>query len=164
MRIGAFKLFEKTVVGKDDPLGPLLVRYQIIRHPKFWGIFLHKLCRSDHDRALHDHPWPFVSIVLWGGYKEIRHVRDINNVVRYETIEETEFQVHRPGAILYRPATWRHRVIIEPGRPAWTLILVGPRARRWGFWPNDGWCYWRKYNTHKGICEETEIHAADDGL
>lgn len=32
---------------------------------------VHKVMRSDHDRALHDHPWHNASIVLEGGYWEV---------------------------------------------------------------------------------------------
>lgn len=162
MRIGNWKFFEKTVVDGESDLGPLLVRYILIRNSKYWGVFLHKLCRSDHDRALHDHPWPFVSIVLWPGYKEIRYVRTIENTGMHEAICEEEVQTHHPGSILYRPAKWRHRVIINSWNPCWTLVLVGPRARRWGFWPNGEWCWWRKYDTHKGICQEEMLYQSDD--
>lgn len=32
--------------------------------------FLHKFLRSDADRELHDHPWPFKAVILWRGYYE----------------------------------------------------------------------------------------------
>lgn len=165
MRIGNWKFFEKTIVDYGSPQGPLLVRYILIRNPKYWGIFLHKLCRSDHDRALHDHPWPFVSLILANGYKEIHHVswKESHNEMLDCKVEEITEEVlqHISGEIMYRPAEWRHRVVIE-GKPCWTLVLVGPRARRWGFWPNGTWCWWRKYDTHKGICQENLLHESDD--
>jgi hypothetical protein len=38
-----------------------------------WGtIHLHHILRSDGDRAFHDHPWNFTSILLSGGYTELR--------------------------------------------------------------------------------------------
>lgn len=154
MRLGRLKLFEKRVIGEPD--NPLLVRWVLIRHPALAGIFLHKLCRSDHDRALHDHPWGFISIVL-RGYQEVHHVRDIESPYNFEYIEESELLTHYPGCVLFRPASWRHRVIIG-GKPAWTLVLVGPKYRRWGFWPSGSWCWWRKYNPDKGICEEDIIY------
>lgn len=155
MRIGPLKIFQKRVIGDNPHNGPLLVRWILFRLPGF-GIFLHKLCRSDHDRALHDHPWPFISIVL-RGYDEIRHVKDVRNTGMYETISVTEYQHHCFGSILYRPATWRHRVIIGD-KPAWTLVIVGLNYRKWGFWPNGEFCWWRKYNPDKGICEENLIY------
>jgi hypothetical protein len=40
---------------------------------------------------LHSHPWNFVSIVLWGGYKETRFIDG----------KITE-EIHKPGSIIYR--------------------------------------------------------------
>lgn len=156
MRIGNLKIMEKRVIDNDPVLGPLVVRWILLRHPKVFGIFLHKLCRSDHDRSLHDHPWSFLSLLLKNGYSEERFVCDIHDEV------VTQYDKHRVGAILWRPATWRHRVIIEPGKPAWTLIFLGPRARRWGFWTKTGWCWWKKYNPVKGICEEEILYPGED--
>jgi hypothetical protein len=122
---------------------PLMIRYILFRLPAF-GVYLHKFCRSDYERALHDHPWPFVSIVLTTGYIEIHD----------QTTDGKQTSVfHKPGAVLIRPAEWRHRVVIED-RPAWTLIIVGRRQRSWGFFLPDGWCWWRKHNPIKGICDD----------
>ncbi len=167
MRIGRWKFLEHRTIGAEENGGPLLERYVIIRHPRLFGIFLHKLCRSDHDRALHDHPWGFISAVLKNGYHEIHWVKDTGVFDGSVWGSQDEVLHHRPGAILFRPATWRHRVVIEPGKPAWTLIFLGPRRRRWGFWiPRqwDGttkWCWWAKYNPLKGICSDELLYDID---
>jgi hypothetical protein len=145
MRVGEIQLFEREVIGSGDP--PLLIRYKLIKCPWF-GICVHKLCRSDYERALHDHPWAFMSFVLRGGYCEVHD----------QTYDNTETRLfHRPVAILFRPARWRHRVIILH-RPAWTLVFMGPRVRRWGFWLPTGWCWWRKHNPDLAICENEPIY------
>jgi hypothetical protein len=134
------KLFRKNVIG--PAINPLLIRYILIRFEP-WGIYLHHLMRSDYDRALHDHPWPFISIILRGSYTEIHD----------QTLDGSEArEEHRTGSVLIRPAQWRHRFLLT--RPAWTLVIVGRRCRRWGFFPAEGWCWWRKFNSDKGICEE----------
>ena len=156
MRIGKLKLFEKRVIGDNPDNGPLLIRWILFRIPGF-GIFLHKLCRSDHDRALHCHPWNFLSIILKGSYDEIRYVKTISNVAMYEDMEQTEYQHHHVGSILFRPSTWRHRVILGD-KPAWTLVFVGLNHRQWGFWPNGEFCWWRKYDPDKGICQEDVLY------
>jgi hypothetical protein len=145
MKIGQLQLFEREVIGGKE--NPLLVRYKIVKCPLF-GLCVHKLCRSDYDRALHDHPWAFLSIVLRNGYDEVHDQTYENTVTRVS---------HRPGALLFRPARWRHRVVIRDGRPAWTLVLMGPRVRRWGFWLPEGWCWWRKHNHDLAICEDEPI-------
>jgi hypothetical protein len=32
-----------------------------------------------------------------------------------------------------------HRVRLQKGKSAWTLIFVGPRIREWGFYTDNGW-------------------------
>jgi hypothetical protein len=148
VKIGNCRLFEKRVIGEVD--NPLLIRWILVRFNRF-GVYLHKLCRSDYDRALHDHPWPFVSIILRGGYIEV-HDQTIDGRTAYES--------HKAGDILIRPAEWRHRFIIDenPAIPStWTLVIVGKRQRRWGFFLPSGWCWWRKHNGALGICEDNVL-------
>lgn len=62
------------VGGESDPY---LKRWRIVRTPLF-GIYPHKFERSDDPRALHDHPWPSVSLVLKDGaqnFAVLRHAR-----------------------------------------------------------------------------------------
>jgi len=145
MRLGKLKLFEKRLIGYGSK--PLLVRWILFRVPAF-GVYVHKLLRSDYDRALHDHPWPFLSIVLSGGYYE-EHDQT--------TTGEKETIFNAPGRVLLRSAEWRHRVVIF-GPPAWTLVLVGRRSRRWGFWLPSGWCWWRKHDPERNICGGEILH------
>lgn len=145
------RFFDKRVIGAPDD--PLLVRYILFRCEAF-GIYLHNMKRSDHERCLHDHPWPFVSVVLAGGYREC-HNQTLTG--------EEEWLYHRPGSVLVRCAQWRHRFVLNRTEDnclfvqAWTLVIVGRRARQWGFFPPNGWCWWRKYNDQLGICEEEVI-------
>ncbi len=123
------KLFRRRVIGY--PENPLLIRYVLFRCAA-WGIYVHHLLRSDHDRALHDHPWPFISIVLRGGYAVI-HDQTEDGTMRY-----TWRSKH---SIALRAAEWRHRVLLSSGATAWTLVIVGRRGRRWGFFTPRGWCW-----------------------
>ena len=68
----------KQILG-DEYGTPYMVRYFISKpNTKAKGrIYLHHFLRSDHDRALHDHPWNFVSIILRGGYWEFADNRAI---------------------------------------------------------------------------------------
>lgn len=96
-----------------------------------WGIRVHHTMASDNDRALHDHPWSNISIVLRGGYWEL--MGDGNYVWR------------APGSIVVRRAADKHRLIIPKGSTCWSLFFMGRWQRDWGFWPSWGWTYWRDY-------------------
>src|ERR1700722_4369121 len=82
------------------------------------SVRLHHWTGSDDDRALHDHPWWFVTLVLAGGYRDVS--------------EDGEDRVG-PGSVRFRRATYRHTVQVDPGG-CWTLLLTGPERREWGFW------------------------------
>ena len=92
------------------------------------AIYLHHILRSDEDRALHDHPFPFVSLILWSGYTEVTH----SGERRYGV-----------GSILRRHAEFSHRLVLD--RPAWTLVFRGARVRVWGFHTPAGWMPWNEY-------------------
>lgn len=87
------------------------------------AVFLHRFHRSDDDDALHDHPWPFTSVILWGGYYE--HTADRAGRVRRRW--------YGPGRVLARSAAHRHRVELPAGRDCWTLVFRGPKAKSWSF-------------------------------
>lgn len=146
MKIGPLSFFERKEIGAgimEDPT-PLLIRYQLVKIGEAAGIYVHHFLRSDYDRALHDHPWGFLSLILRGGYTEVHD----------QTPDGKQVDVyHEPGTIIFRRPKWRHRVMLAKGKTAWTFILVGPRVRKWGFHLDTGWCWWRHHNPHKNICE-----------
>lgn len=101
------------------------------------GVFrvcLHIFHRSDADE-LHDHPWPFLSVILWRGYVEVT---------------PTGRQRKWPGMILFRSATHRHRVELIDGKKAITLVIMGKRIREWGFFTPQGWQRFTEYFREKG--------------
>lgn len=120
------------VIG--DPDRPYLLRWWLIPRNRWFNVYLHHILRSDDDRALHDHPWWNLSIVLKGGYEEV-------------TPAGTFWR--RPGSLVLRRATARHRLIlpIRGGgiRYCWTLFITGPKVRDWGFWCQQGWVHWRDF-------------------
>lgn len=104
-----------------------LLRWHLIPHNRWFNIYLHNIRHSDDDRALHDHPWWNVSIILKGSYRE-------------QTPYGTLF---RPRwSVIFRRATARHRLIIKGNRDAWTLFITGPKIREWGFWCPQGFVPW----------------------
>lgn len=103
-----------------------LTRWKLIRTAPL-AVFLHYFHHSDEDRALHDHPWSFITIILWRGY-----------------IEHTPKGARRkwPGMICFRPAEWRHRVELVDGKSAVTLVIRFRERRDWGFWEKTGFVKW----------------------
>lgn len=104
------------VVG--SPESPYLLRWYIIPRNDWFNVYLHKFLRDDDDRAMHDHPWNSLSILIVGRY-----------------IEQTAAgrKLYKAGSVIRRKATHTHRVELIDGKPAWTLFLTGPKVRDWGF-------------------------------
>ena len=90
-----------------------------------FNIFIHKFIKSDPD-DLHDHPWGYFTLILWGGYWE--HVEQWGVVTK---------NWRGVGYFQTVPATWRHRVELENGNPCWTLFIPNKREREWGFYKKE---------------------------
>jgi hypothetical protein len=99
-----------------DPTCPYLTRWVV----KFWlfSIRLHHWHASDDPRAMHDHPWWYVTLVLRGGYVDHAHNGD---------------DALAAGSVRFRPAKHRHTVVVNPGG-CWTIMLTGRDKHDWGFW------------------------------
>lgn len=109
---------------------PYLVRYHVVK-TRWLTIYVHKFEDPDADPEPHDHPWDFVSIILSGWYDEdVYRIRGLGVHVRRVRRER--------GGIVFRHAEWIHRIAVVGrsglhGCPV-TLVICGPRRRRWGFW------------------------------
>ncbi len=119
------------VVG--TPEAPYLRRWWLVPRNPLCNVYLHQFLRSDDDRALHDHPWPWASLVLVGGYTEHTILAGGIHVRR-------EYQ---PGALRVHGPRFAHRIELPAGGACWTLFITGPRVRGWGFHCPAGWRPWR---------------------
>lgn len=119
------------VGGKEDPY---LMRWWVIPRNRFFNVYLHHFLRSDDDRALHDHPWWNLSILLKGEYTE--HTIAAGGVHRAV--------IRRAGQFKFRGAKSAHRIELHNG-PCWTLFLTGPTLRTWGFHCPRGWRSWKEF-------------------
>lgn len=96
---------------------------------KVGGVYLHRVVGDDDDRALHDHPWVNMSIILSGSYWE-------------HTVDDVKLR--RSGDVVVRPAKTLHRLAVNEG-PVWSLFVFGPKFRTWGFQCPKGWVPWNEF-------------------
>ena len=100
---------------------------------------IHHILRSDNDREFHDHPWPYLTVLLRGSYTEVTPVYDRSGIF----VEERRVR-YEQGSVLRRAAKSWHRLEVEPGQTVWTLFITGPYQQRWGFMLNPAnKVYWR---------------------
>jgi len=135
--------YERKLRFVDRPFGWLLQKLGI-------AVRIHHILRSDDDRALHDHPWWYVSLILRGWYMEVTPVYDESGLYSHR-----DLKAYHPGALLFRRATAKHRLIIPTldatdgtrrDQSCWTLFITGPYKQRWGFYPYlRTKIYWKEY-------------------
>ena len=133
------KLFQ---VRWREPLGlpecPYAYRWVFI----FFGysIRIHHFIFSDDDRALHDHGWWFITMVISGSYVDVS--------------TDGEDRLER-GSIRFRKAKHRHYVKV-PKSGCWTILFTGRPSRNWGFWVNGKFKrplkYFHKFG-HQNLCD-----------
>jgi hypothetical protein len=136
------RLGRKRIVMDRVENEPYLERYYVFlrereRFP--FNVFLHKFLKSDPD-DVHDHPWPYATLVLKGGYWEwIPHFDTVGRKIG-------EYQVWRgPGHFRVSKARSFHRIELDPDITAWTLFMPGPKQREWGFLVRNQWIQWEEY-------------------
>ncbi|MDX2145811.1 MAG: hypothetical protein SFV19_20830 [Rhodospirillaceae bacterium] len=114
---------------------PYLERISVIKIPGIFQIAIHRFWKSDDDGGLHDHPWLFWgSYILEGGYTE--HLPGGESAER------------KPGQFRLRHGWNRHRIELpHDGAEVWTLFIMGPKIRAWGFIPDatQRWMHWKPY-------------------
>ena len=121
-----------------------LRRWFVIPRNSVCNIYLHHFLRSDDDRALHDHPYWNVSLLLSGAYLE--HTIAAGGVHRRAMFYQGDFK--------FRTAKMAHRIelfeIDDPvtGKelvPCWSLFITGPRVRDWFFHCPNGLVPWQQF-------------------
>lgn len=125
------KLGRKRIIMDRENDEPYLVRYYLFLTDRSdnvpFNVFLHKFLKSDSDN-LHDHPWGYFTLILWGGYWEYM----------YENDDKKECIMKKwrgPGFHQKVSATHVHRIELDEATgPCWTLFIPMKRVREWGFW------------------------------
>lgn len=94
----------------------------------FITIRLHHWIASDDLRYPHNHPWWYISCILYGYY--IEHVNDQKIICKV-------------GSIKFYTANHIHKVQIL--KPCWSLVITGMEVNNWGFFVNNKFRKRNKY-------------------
>lgn len=119
-----------------------LVRLRIVQTPWF-GIYLHDIHEDDGDRAPHNHPWSFFSLVLRGGYVERVYDDPAGRPNHWREQMHNRLSLHKMGRVAAHRITYA-----SPGLK--TLILCGPRKESWGFFVDGEYVDWTEYEREIG--------------
>jgi hypothetical protein len=154
----------QSILNEDKTL--YLRRFYLYRGKRRPHVYIHHICTSDDDRALHDHPWGFKSFMMWGRYEEIMPTSQLSHFDVVETLRAGKGKVSSDevhGEVILRQfsapcflrredATNFHRLILPTWKDnnrqfktVWTLVFTGERVREWGFLLKTGWVKWTEF-------------------
>ena len=102
-----------------DEAKPWMNRYYVLLRyrPKWFpfNILIHEMLADDHGDGVHNHTFPYITIILRGGY--------------WETLTTGKYW-RPPGYIGFRSADHLHRVDLKPNTSTMTLFIPGPFGLR----------------------------------
>jgi len=130
------------IIGPAE--NPQTLRWHLLR-VRGVQVALHRWCRSDSDRALHDHTADNISILLWGRYRE--HFSHAWQPPGHPA--HLKPRIRWPLIPYFRKAETPHRVELHRGR-VWSLWIRFKPRREWGFHCQKGWTHWRNYVAERG--------------
>lgn len=120
------------------PIAWLLQRFDI-------AVRVHEIVASDDDRALHDHPWDYWSLILHGGYTEISSAGRVwygpGSFIRHKAEHRHRLRLERPR----HPAFPNAYVLTGPPVPCLTLFVMFRKRQSWGFFVDGEKINWRDY-------------------
>lgn len=150
------QLFDRKMIGRGPDNKDYLLRHTLLGlgvDSNLFSIKFHQILISD-EECLHNHPWPFLSLMLKGSYTEYIQAlpwkrRRTWSAPKFS--DKNSFPVQHKTfsapCILFRPASWNHRLQLD--KPVWTLVITGPKIQTWGFFTKWGWVHWKEYREAK---------------
>lgn len=148
------------VIG--PPECPILHRWTLVK-VRGRKLMLHHFLPNADDRDVHDHPSPFITIVLRGGYTDLVPCPAELCGSGICLCAGTGLLVGdrmKAGMLRRRSATHAHRTKVGPNG-CWTLVLMGLKSRSWGFWREGRWWSWADYTERFGHgmrCDDDGAH------
>lgn len=147
------------VTDRDNDNEVYLIRYPLFNN-RFFGLYIHRFLKSDKEDP-HDHPFDFIGYVVKGQYYEQRYQIVNPESIASRAIVESGSAYRYEGSIAFRKAPDAHVVKLDEEindlsryqEAPLTVILRGPRYRKWGFWVTRDlhgadvavWQHWQDY-------------------
>lgn len=165
---------KREVIGPPDC--PIMYRWTVRpwsdrKRDVRWKLMVHHFLPNSDDRDVHDHPRPFYTLVLWGGYDDIAQCPQCDGAGTFVPTVAAAMcskcrgagyvlrEAMRPGVVRFRRADHTHRTRTHP-TGAWTVVLMGPLERMWGFWRGRQWWAYKDYSAEFGFamrCEDLPL-------
>jgi hypothetical protein len=128
-----------TLTNSDGEI--YLFRRRLFQTP-WLALYLHDIEQGDEiTEALHSHPFPFVSLILRGGYKELTAAPKGNELGPITEQWHNSFSLN-----VFPRGTKKVHTIVHARPKTKTLVLAGRRRDSWGwFVDGSGLVHWSEY-------------------
>jgi hypothetical protein len=136
-RLIRFLFLVKEIISKEGVVH--FRRWRLIQTPWF-ALYLHKICQSDKDLDMHDHPWNFQSLIVKGAYREACKLAP-----KFDYIHLNSYY---PGDVVKHQAEDAHKITLLT-KEVWTLVFTSGRTRVWGYQTPQGWVDHKEYRRRK---------------
>jgi hypothetical protein len=110
-------------------------RWEILK-TRWFSIYIHGIYASDKDKHLHNHPWDYKSIVLKGSYVE--ETTNGVNILKFGTITSKDGNDY-------------HKIKQLLTKSVYTLFIVSPVKRVWGYQVDGGFIDNEEYRRRKNM-------------
>lgn len=120
-------------IVRVEAMGPHFTKYHLGN-----GGLLHHFTKAE-DEHYHDHPWPFRTSILSGGYVEEVAKLMCTGEMEIETVERL------PGTSHEVKARTVHKLVGLIGTDCWTLLEPGEKEQEPGFYKADESGIWHRY-------------------
>lgn len=122
---------------------------------RFVAARVHDILRSDLERHLHNHPWPYITVILRGGYHEVTAGPDGKEVRKW----------YGPGSVLFRGYKHFHRLEKPTDGPCVTLFfMLGRHAQPWGYDTPHGFILASQYKSYCAAVRSIERARQAEGI
>lgn len=138
------------IIKKVNGLDVLYLRRYFIWRSDMFNVYLHYIPLPDQDKTKsgsedcsHNHPWDFISFVLWGGYTEGMYSEwNVRTTLQRKWLSFGK-----------RKAQDFHKILdVKPN--TWTLVITGPVKNEWGFLEDTGFTH---YMTFLGLKRKIDM-------
>lgn len=110
---------------------------------KYFNIYLHKITQADLDKHLHNHPWNFISWLIYGSYTE-KLLGEFDEII---------IQKRKLFSIIYRNKKQFHKILKLNSPIVYTIVFTGkknePNDFDWGYEVNGHFINRVKYRKMK---------------
>lgn len=123
------KFFQKVKEIRSKAGALHFQRYAIFE-TSLVSLYIHRIFKADEDRYMHNHPWNFLTMILWGSYVALESGEQSALSLQ---LNGPDVVAKGPGSVSYMDRDHFHRILSIRSGPVTTLFLAFGKKKPWGY-------------------------------